>query len=239
MGSINLLIIIFAKFFNVLAWPSIPLVYPLYASVRAIACDEESFYQSCLKYWVLFSIATILECTLAKLLVWFSLWPYIKGIATILLIAPSFAGASYVYTHFVRIAEDSCFWDMLLIPESKSCLIVGQTEFCDQAGCHTREDGGEESENLVTYELSGTTEKLRNKPGTGETRATGHMMIGVLSQPGCLKKVRREWSCPLCLISSTSEKDLRMHFQGKKHKVKQMEHNKQKNAAATKETNIF
>ncbi|CAI9763023.1 unnamed protein product [Fraxinus pennsylvanica] len=169
MDSINF-VIIFAQFFNVLAWPSIPLLYPLYASIRAIKCDQESFYQQCLKYWVLFSMATILECTLSKLLVWLSLWPYIKGVATVLLTVPSFAGASYVYTHFVRIAEDSCFRDMLLIPES-----IGQNEFSDQASIHTRENG-EESENRVAYE-------------------------------------------------------------GKKHKLKEMEH-KQKNEAATKETNI-
>lgn len=216
MGSINF-VIIFAQFFNVLAWPSIPLMYPLYASIRAIKCDQESFYQQCLKYWVLFSMATILECTLSKLLVWLSLWPYIKGVATVLLTVPSFAGASYVYTHFVRIAEDSCFRDMLLIPES-----IGQSEFSDQAS-HTRENGEEESENLVAYEV--------------ETRAAGHTMIGVLLQPECLKKVQREWSCPLCLITTTNAKDLRMHIQGKKHKLKEMEH-KQKNVSSTKETNV-
>ncbi|CAA3008572.1 uncharacterized protein LOC111396815 isoform X2 [Olea europaea subsp. europaea] len=233
MGSINF-VIIFCQFFNVLAWPSIPLMFPLYASIRAIKCDQESVYQQCLKYWVLFSMATIFECALSKLLVWLYVWPYIKGVATVLLIVPSFAGASYVYTRFVHIAEDSCFRDMLLIPES---ITIEQNEFSDQASSHTSENGEEESENCVSYELSGMAAKLRNEPGTVGTIDTDHTMIGVLLQPGCLKKVQREWSCPLCLIITTSAKDLRMHIRGKKHKLKKME-DKQKNAAATKETTI-
>lgn len=78
-------------------------------------------------------------------------WPYIKGVATVLLIVPSFAGASYVYTRFVRIAEDSCFRDMLLIPES---ITIEQNEFSDQASSHTSENGEEESENCVSYEVN-------------------------------------------------------------------------------------
>lgn len=38
-----------------------------------------------------------------------------------------------------------------------------------------------------------------------------------------LKNVQKEWSCPLCLVSTSREKNLREHMQGKKHKLKEKE----------------
>ncbi|KAL7208120.1 hypothetical protein ACSBR1_029973 [Camellia fascicularis] len=61
---------IILKFFQFLAWPPFTLVCPLYASIRAIESNTQSNYQQCLTYWVLYSVAKILESMLAKLLVW-------------------------------------------------------------------------------------------------------------------------------------------------------------------------
>lgn len=43
------------------------------------------------------------------------------------------------------------------------------------------------------------------------------------TSPTTLKKVQKEWSCALCLVSTTSEKCLKIHLQGKKHKTKEEE----------------
>ncbi|KAL6176761.1 hypothetical protein ACLB2K_053394 [Fragaria x ananassa] len=45
-------------------------------------------------------------------------------------------------------------------------------------------------------------------------------MIRENGSPSSQKKIQREWSCPLCQITTTSENCLKMHFQGKKHALK-------------------
>ncbi|KAK1420937.1 hypothetical protein QVD17_22911 [Tagetes erecta] len=46
------------------------------------------------------------------------------------------------------------------------------------------------------------------------------------SQPGAKrskKKVKEEWSCAICQVSTTSERGLTEHFQGKKHQAKEVD----------------
>lgn len=44
-----------------------------------------------------------------------------------------------------------------------------------------------------------------------------------VTQPTSPKKVQKEWSCALCLVSTSSEASLKEHLLGKKHKAKQAE----------------
>ncbi|KAF4403188.1 hypothetical protein G4B88_027959 [Cannabis sativa] len=54
------------KNFDVLAGPVVSLVYPLYASVRAIETKSPIDDQQWLTYWVLYSLITLTELTFAK-----------------------------------------------------------------------------------------------------------------------------------------------------------------------------
>ncbi|KZV14610.1 hypothetical protein F511_42305 [Dorcoceras hygrometricum] len=91
-----------ASNFDVLAGPVVSLVYPLYASVRAIETKSPVDDQQWLTYWVLYSMITLFELTFAKLIEWIPLWHYIKLIFTCWLVIPYFCGAAYVYEHYVR-----------------------------------------------------------------------------------------------------------------------------------------
>ncbi|CAH9092556.1 unnamed protein product [Cuscuta europaea] len=104
MGSrgIGSLIKVLLQNFDVLAGPVVSLVYPLYASIRAIETKNPVDDQQWLTYWVLYSMITIFELTFAKVLEWFAIWPYVKLIATCWLVVPYFSGAAYVYEHYVR-----------------------------------------------------------------------------------------------------------------------------------------
>ncbi|KAL3845760.1 hypothetical protein ACJIZ3_003163 [Penstemon smallii] len=175
MGFISFLKLL-TYFSNVLSWPSFSFLYPLFASIRAIETDEEYHYQKCLKYWVVFSIATIFECTFAKILVWLSLWPFVKGITAVMLAVPSFAGASYVYTHYIspHIAMESSLHETSPIPNAKGCLEISNGILC-KALLHNRDD--EELEKLITYEdATDTICTIRN----------------VLSSPRNIKQGQRE-----------------------------------------------
>lgn len=88
--------------FDVLAGPVVSLVYPLYASIKAIESKSPIDDQQWLTYWVLYSLITLFELTFAKVIEWIPFWSYAKLIATCWLVIPYFSGAAYVYEHFVR-----------------------------------------------------------------------------------------------------------------------------------------
>ncbi|KAL5544445.1 hypothetical protein UlMin_008229 [Ulmus minor] len=90
------------KNFDVLAGPVVSLVYPLYASIRAIETKSPIDDQQWLTYWVLYSMITLIELTFAKVIEWIPIWSYAKLIVTCWLVIPYFSGAAYVYEHFVR-----------------------------------------------------------------------------------------------------------------------------------------
>ncbi|XP_021746459.1 HVA22-like protein a isoform X1 [Chenopodium quinoa] len=91
-----------ASNFDVLAGPLVALVYPLYASIKAIESGSRSDDQQWLTYWVLYSLITIFELSFAKVLEWFPIWSYAKLFFTCWLVLPQFNGATYVYRHFIR-----------------------------------------------------------------------------------------------------------------------------------------
>ncbi|CAN1357302.1 HVA22-like protein a [Linum perenne] len=70
-GSGNFIQVV-AKNFDVLALPLVTLLYPLYASIRAIETKSRSDDQQWLTYWVLYSMITLFELTFAKILEWHS-----------------------------------------------------------------------------------------------------------------------------------------------------------------------
>ncbi|KAB1208038.1 HVA22-like protein a [Morella rubra] len=101
MGSGNFLQVV-AKNFDVLALPVVTLVYPLYASIKAIETKSPADDQQWLTYWVLYSMLTLFELTFAKVLELLPIWPYAKLIVTCWLVLPHFNGAAYVYRNFIR-----------------------------------------------------------------------------------------------------------------------------------------
>jgi receptor expression-enhancing protein 5/6 len=90
------------KNIDVLAGPVVSLVYPLYASIRAIETKSPEDDRQWLTYWILYSMITLFELTFAKFIEWIPFWSYAKLIATCWLVLPYFSGASYVYERYVR-----------------------------------------------------------------------------------------------------------------------------------------
>ncbi|XP_010924693.2 HVA22-like protein f [Elaeis guineensis] len=78
------------------------LLYPLYASMRAIESPSSLDDQQWLTYWMLYSLITLFELTCWNVLQWFPLWPYMKLVFCLWLVLPIFNGAAYIYENFVR-----------------------------------------------------------------------------------------------------------------------------------------
>ncbi|XP_031124820.1 uncharacterized protein LOC116027376 isoform X1 [Ipomoea triloba] len=75
----------------------------------------------------------------------------------------------------------------------------------------------QEEELIATNKLARSAQEYR------EEVSARSVICETYYQPANLKNVQKEWSCPLCLVSTSGEKNLREHMQGKKHKLKEKE----------------
>ncbi|KAH9627077.1 hypothetical protein KSS87_023765 [Heliosperma pusillum] len=88
--------------FDALIGPGVMLLYPLYASMRAIESPSTLDDQQWLTYWVLYSLTTLFELSCWGILQWLPFWPYLKLLFCMWLVLPIFNGAAYIYENVVR-----------------------------------------------------------------------------------------------------------------------------------------
>ncbi|KAM1512887.1 hypothetical protein ACFX1Z_024391 [Malus domestica] len=91
-----------AKNLDTIIGPGVMLLYPLYASMRAIESPSALDEQQWLPYWVIYSFITLFELSFWKVLAWIPIWPYMKLLFCMWLVLPIFNGAAYVYENVVR-----------------------------------------------------------------------------------------------------------------------------------------
>ncbi|XP_065877195.1 HVA22-like protein a [Euphorbia lathyris] len=138
------------KNFDVLAGPVVSLVYPLYASVRAIETKSPVDDQQWLTYWVLYSMITLFELTFAKLIEWIPIWSYAKLIMTCWLVIPYFSGAAYVYQHLLRpiFINPQQTINIWYVPKNKDVLSK-KDDIITAAERYIAENGTEAFEKLI------------------------------------------------------------------------------------------
>ncbi|XP_010277562.1 PREDICTED: uncharacterized protein LOC104611957 [Nelumbo nucifera] len=189
------------------AGPVFTLIYPLYASIQAMESGLKSNNRQCLTYWILFSLITLLEITLAGTLKSFEFWPYARGIAASLLVVPCFDGASYLYQHSVRIVfyvkmQMLYVWFKLW----KGFAPKKQDDFLVAAKRYIKESGSRAVEKHIIHE------------GYSKEPVV-ELLDGELVWPSSSRKAQKEWCCALCLVSTNSNRCLEEHLRGKKHKM--------------------
>lgn len=91
-----------AKHLDTILGPGVMLLYPLYASVRAIESPSPLDDQQWLTYWIIYSFITLFELSFNKILPWLPFWAYIKLGLCGWLVLPVFNGAAYIYDTFLR-----------------------------------------------------------------------------------------------------------------------------------------
>ncbi|KAG9445902.1 hypothetical protein H6P81_012030 [Aristolochia fimbriata] len=92
----------FLTYLHSLAGPTVTLLYPLYASVKAIESTTKVDDEQWLAYWILYSFLTLTEMVLEPLLQWIPIWYQIKVAFVAWLVLPQFRGAAFIYERFVR-----------------------------------------------------------------------------------------------------------------------------------------
>ncbi|XVE55629.1 hypothetical protein DITRI_Ditri03aG0174000 [Diplodiscus trichospermus] len=229
-----------ANVFTVLCWPPFTLIYPLYFSIRTVETNSFLENRQCLTYWVLSALITMMELTLGKFLKWFPFWPYAKGVATILLVTPYFGGASYVFKHLIGPHFIEKIWNLLFFQKKKGIILEAQNGIVDDAdtNCSTN---GSNLENLiigqgnfdvrsdkteVNYTWSSHPKRVQKEWSCvcqGNFDVSSDKTEVNYTWSSHPKRVQKEWSCVICLISTSSEKCLKKHLRGKKHKTKEYE----------------
>ncbi|KAI9114653.1 hypothetical protein K1719_014351 [Acacia pycnantha] len=91
-----------ARHLDTIVGPGVMLLYPLYASMRAIESPSTLDDQQWLTYWVLYSFLTLFELSFHKVLAWFPLWSLVKLVICMWLVLPMFNGAAYIYENYAR-----------------------------------------------------------------------------------------------------------------------------------------
>ncbi|GAV65155.1 TB2_DP1_HVA22 domain-containing protein [Cephalotus follicularis] len=91
-----------AKRLDSLFGPGVMLLYPLYASLRAIESPTTLDDQQWLTYWIIYSLITLFELSCWQILAWVPFWIYMKLLFCMWLVLPIFNGAAYIYEKFVR-----------------------------------------------------------------------------------------------------------------------------------------
>uniref|UniRef100_A0A7C9DFY5 HVA22-like protein n=1 Tax=Opuntia streptacantha TaxID=393608 RepID=A0A7C9DFY5_OPUST len=91
-----------ARNLDALIGPGVMLLYPLYASMRAIESPTTLDDQQWLTYWVIYSLITLFELSAWRILQWLPFWPYVKLLFCMWLVLPIFNGAAYIYENYVR-----------------------------------------------------------------------------------------------------------------------------------------
>ncbi|XP_062097586.1 uncharacterized protein LOC133803522 isoform X2 [Humulus lupulus] len=134
------------------------------------------------------------ESVLENLLKWLPFWPYAKGIITVFLVLQCFAGACYIYHHFIRstFLGNSLIWKF--------------------------EEKREEPESLVHVVEENVSNGELHKPD----RFIAEWKKPVLNYTSpVIPNIQKEWCCALCLISTSNENNLIQHFNGRKHRAKE------------------
>ncbi|XP_022151172.1 HVA22-like protein c isoform X2 [Momordica charantia] len=149
MGSGNFLQVV-ANNFGVLALPLVSLVYPLYASIKAIETKSIVDDQQWLTYWVLYSLMTLFELTFVKILEAVAIWEYVKLIIMCWLVLPHFNGAAHVYKNFIRPfymnPQTSTLW---YIPQKTKHIFSTPDDVLSAAEKYMEEHGTEAFERLM------------------------------------------------------------------------------------------
>ncbi|EOX92979.1 hypothetical protein QUC31_003919 [Theobroma cacao] len=93
---------VIAKRLDAIVGPGVMLLYPLYASIRAIETPSMVDDQQWLTYWIIYSLITLFELSFWKILAWLPFWPYMKLLFCMWLVLPIFNGAAYIYEKYIR-----------------------------------------------------------------------------------------------------------------------------------------
>ncbi|MBA0711939.1 hypothetical protein Golax_011069 [Gossypium laxum] len=226
------------------------------ASIQAIEANSNTDTKKLVTYWIIFSLISLFEHAFMGILQWLPFWPYMKLTIVCWMMIPHFDGAFYVYNHFVhpclyldlptiinwfKKQKDLFLKDNFLVEVADDCMKAhGPTEV--QEKLIANEPKGTETSILQKgIKPVQITEKWEVAPipktdpnviqTVNNTTVTLPETVGEvgpdLPEIPSDKQVQKEWTCAMCQVTTSSEKTLNIHLQGRKHKNNLMQANNQ------------
>ncbi|XP_042005111.1 uncharacterized protein LOC121753890 isoform X1 [Salvia splendens] len=182
---------------DLVVWPAIALVYPLFVSIRAVETGSGYHMRKLVRYWIMFSLFSLFEFALVKVIEWIPFWSGVRLAVIFCLVMPQFEGACLAYQGLVSSFIDR--FDMLM--EERLCK---RRTFLDAVDKYINENGSEALEKLIASQMTPPEARVENR---------------CLETP-LLKKSEQEWTCGLCKMTSVGLSTLNAHLQGSMHKSK-------------------
>lgn len=206
--------------FDVLAWPLFAMGYPLCASIQAIETDSIWDTQKLITYWICFSLILLFENAFLMILEWSLFWPCIKLILVGCLVTSHFDGSLYVYRHIIHPCLSI---DQQTVINMFNKLKEFYYEKYNVLVAMERDIKGNGPENLIALkvrpikpDLLATEKKTFAYPEINEMTAESVSDKGLLDVPPSTK-IQKEWTCPICQVTTTSEAVFISHLQGRRH----------------------
>ncbi|XP_042005105.1 uncharacterized protein LOC121753888 isoform X3 [Salvia splendens] len=182
---------------DLVGWPAIALVYPLFVSIRAVETGSGYHMRKLVRYWIMFSLFSLFEFALVKVIEWIPFWSGVRLAVIFCLVMPQFEGACLAYQGLVSSFIDR--FDMLM--EERLCK---RRTFLDAVDKYINENGSEALEKLIASQMTPPEARVENR----------------CLETSLLKKSEQEWTCGLCKMTSVGLSTLNAHLQGSMHKSK-------------------
>ncbi|XVF44884.1 hypothetical protein PTKIN_Ptkin02bG0159200 [Pterospermum kingtungense] len=214
------------------------IMHAVLFGVPKVVCEESRVF--CLVFHLLTYLLSWLNADIPRL----PFWPYMKLTVVCWLMIPKFDGAFYVYNHFVH----PCLYidaQTIINWFKKQQEFVFKDNFLSDVDKYVKAHGPEALEKLIASKVTEpsmlqkdikpvqVTEKREVapvnpiseiEPNAAETVNNMNTLpdiegsIGSHPQIPSDKQVQKEWTCAMCQITTTCEKNLNTHFQGRRHR---------------------
>ncbi|XP_031273681.1 HVA22-like protein a [Pistacia vera] len=172
--------------FYVVPWTLFALVYPLYASIRAIETDSSSDFRKLVAYWILFSLTFLFEGAFVKLLEWLPLlWPYIKLVIFCWLVLSNFDGAFYVYKHLLHPCISLDVKDLINQFKEKKEFFFNRIKVVTVEKRYVKEIGDEALHEIVANKSKGSEHINFVQKDTNASEVTEKKEVATAEQSKC------------------------------------------------------
>ncbi|KAL1534401.1 hypothetical protein AAHA92_30583 [Salvia divinorum] len=182
---------------DLVGWPAIALVYPLFVSSRAVETGSGYHMRKLVRYWIIFSLFSLLEFAFVKIIERIPFWSRVRLAVSFCLVMPQFEGACLAYQGLVS----SVIVRFGMLMEERLCK--GKTVL-DVVDKYINENGSEALEKLIASQMTPPEASVENR----------------CPETPLLKKSEQEWTCGLCKIANVGESTLNAHLRGSMHKSK-------------------
>ncbi|KAL8155852.1 hypothetical protein AgCh_001050 [Apium graveolens] len=190
----------------------------------AIETNSNYHMRKMVNYWILFSLICLFEHTFSGLLQWLPVWSYAKLLAIFWLVIPCFDGAIIAYDTLVSPCISAQLLQVVLdlLNKNQNLSIEGEPFLALEKLISLKPKNIEPT--FAEADIKQVESLIESAPAP-ENKTTAKLNANVevnnMTLPSPLEdNVQREWTCAVCLVTTTSKATLNSHLLGRKHRTR-------------------